>query len=110
MIGEGRGEQLSEFELHLEGYDLQVITPAGIAVSTKDAYAGIRPHMPEVALREALTRPVEEWDGILINDFEETVFAKYPELAAIKRSLYDSGAVYASMSGSGSALFAIYKL
>ena len=57
----------------------------------------------------ALSRPVEEWDGILVNDFEETVFAKYPELAAIKRSLYDSGAVYASMSGSGSALFALYR-
>lgn len=109
MIGEGRGEVLSEYPLSLEAYDLQVITPAGIAVSTKDAYSGIRPHLPEVPLREALARPAEEWDGILLNDFEETVFAKYPELAAIKRSLYDSGAVYASMSGSGSALFAIYR-
>ena len=109
MIGEGRGEVLSEYPLSLEAYDLQVITPSGIAVSTKDAYSGIRPHLPEVPLREALARSVEEWDGILVNDFEETVFAKYPELAAIKRSLYDSGAVYASMSGSGSALFAIYK-
>lgn len=109
MIGEGRGEKLSEFGLNLENYDLQVITPAGIAVSTKDAYAGIRPHIPEVSLRDALARPVEEWDGILINDFEDTVFAKYPALAAIKRSLYDCGAVYASMSGSGSALFAIYE-
>ena len=131
MIGEGRGEILSELPCPLpfssnpephchpdssschpersEGsFDLQVITPAGIAVSTKDAYSGIRPHMPEVPLREALARPIDQWDGILVNDFEETVFAKYPELAAIKRSLYDSGAVYASMSGSGSALFAIY--
>ena len=108
MIGEGRGEQLTEHDLCLDDYDLQVITPAGIAVSTKDAYAGIRPHMPEVSLRDALARPVEEWAGILVNDFEETVFAKYPALAAIKRSLYDCGAVYASMSGSGSALFAIY--
>ena len=110
MIGEGRGEKLAEHELCLEDYDLQVITPAGIAVSTKDAYAGIRPHVPEVSLREALARPVEEWDGVLVNDFEETVFAKFPELSAIKKSLYDCGAVYASMSGSGSALFAIYKL
>lgn len=124
MIGEGRGEVLSEipwslpFSCHPEpschpersegSFDLQVITPAGIAVSTKDAYSGIRPHLPEVPLREALARPVEQWDGVLVNDFEETVFAKYPELAAIKRSLYDSGAVYASMSGSGSALFALY--
>ena len=114
MIGEGRGEILSEIDPDFmdgiyAGYDLQVLTPEGIAVSTKDAYGGIRPHLPEVALRDALRLPVEEWDGVLVNDFEETVFAKYPELAAIKRSLYDSGAVYASMSGSGSALFALYR-
>lgn len=109
MIGEGRGEVLTEWPVDLSGYDLQVVTPAGIAVSTKDAYSGIKPHLPEVPLRDALARPVEEWDGILVNDFEETVFAKYPELAAIKRSLYDCGAAYASMSGSGSALFALYK-
>ena len=126
MIGEGRGEVLTEPEgeiaevlrtmslgLSDEGdtshYEIQVITPAGIAVSTKDAYGGIRPHLPEVPLREALAKPVEQWDGVLVNDFEETVFAKFPELAAIKRSLYDCGAVYASMSGSGSALFAIYS-
>ena len=127
MIGEGRGEVLTEPDgeiaqmLHTisygdpssadaaQRYEIQVITPAGIAVSTKDAYSGIRPHLPEVPLREALAMPVEQWDGSLVNDFEETVFAKFPELAAIKKSLYDSGAVYASMSGSGSALFAIYS-
>ena len=109
MIGEGRGEILTEYEIDLDVYDVQVITPAGIAVSTKDAYGGIRPALPEVPLREALAMPVDQWDGVLVNDFEETVFAKFPELAAIKRSLYDSGAVYVSMSGSGSALFAIYS-
>ena len=109
MIGEGRGEILTEYPLSLEGYDLQVITPAGIAVSTKDAYGGIRPHLPEVPLREALASPVSQWQDVLVNDFEETVFANFPELAVIKKSLYDSGAVYASMSGSGSALFAIYS-
>lgn len=109
MIGEGRGEILTDNPLDIQAYDLQVLTPEGVAVSTKDAYGGIKPHLPEVPLKEALSRPVEEWDGLLVNDFEETVFAKYPELAAIKRSLYDSGAVYASMSGSGSALFALYS-
>lgn len=122
MIGEGRGEILSDYEFRFSlsnteesssedqtGYDLQVLVPAGIAVSTKDAYSGITPRLPEISLRDVLAKPVEEWDGILVNDFEETVFVKYPELAAIKRSLYESGAVYASMSGSGSALFAIYK-
>ena len=109
MRGQGRGEILTPFELDMSAYTIQVVTPAGIAVSTKDAYGGIKPHLPEKALTDILSRPIEEWDGMLVNDFEETVFAKYPELAAIKRSLYDSGAVYASMSGSGSALFAVYK-
>lgn len=120
MIGEGRGEVLTDvvaelphlltlFDNALAPYDLQVIVPAGIAVSTAEAYGGISPALPELPLREVLSKPVEEWDGLLVNDFETTVFAKHPELAAIKRSLYDSGAVYASMSGSGSALFAIYR-
>ena len=119
MIGEGRGEILTPYPL--EGldygqdgassseYELQVLTPEGVAVSTADAYRGIRPHLPEVPLREALAKPVAQWQEVLSNDFEETVFAKYPELAAIKKSLYDSGAYYASMSGSGSALFGIYR-
>ncbi len=109
MTGEGRGEILTEYPVDLSGYDLQVLTPEGISVSTADAYRGIKPRVPEIRLREALAKPVEEWDGVLVNDFEETVFAKYPELAAIKKSLYESGAVYASMSGSGSALFALYS-
>ncbi len=110
MIGEGRGEILSEYPVNLSGYELQVLTPEGIAVSTADAYRGIKPRVPEISLKDALARPIEQWDGVLVNDFEETVFAKYPELAAIKKSLYDSGAVYACMSGSGSALFALYKV
>lgn len=110
MIGEGRGEILTEFELSsIEDYDLQVLVPEGVAVSTAQAYGGIVPKVPEISLREALAMPVAQWDGVLVNDFEVTVFEKHPALASIKRSLYDSGAVYASMSGSGSALFALYE-
>ena len=110
MIGEGRGEVLSDYPLDvLEEYDLQVLAPEGVSVSTAQAYGGIIPEFPEIPLREALMLPVEQWNGVLVNDFETTVFDKHPALAAIKRSLYDSGAVYASMSGSGSALFALYK-
>ena len=110
MIGEGRGEILSEYELKtIEDYDLQVLVPEGVAVSTAQAYGGIVPKIPEVSLKEALAMPVAQWNGVLVNDFETTVFDKHPALAAIKRSLYDSGAVYASMSGSGSALFALYE-
>jgi 4-diphosphocytidyl-2-C-methyl-D-erythritol kinase len=110
MIGEGRGEILSDYELKtIDDYDLQVLVPEGVAVSTAQAYGGIVPKIPEVTLREALSMPVTQWNGVLVNDFETTVFDKHPALAAIKRSLYDSGAVYASMSGSGSALFALYE-
>ena len=112
MIGEGRGEILADYADcpdFTNEYDLQVITPAGIHVSTAEAYGGIVPSIPEIPLREALVKPIELWNAVVVNDFETTVFAKHPELAAIKRSLYDTGAVYASMSGSGSALFAIYR-
>ena len=113
MIGEGRGEILTDFDLDEcldpDQYEIQVITPAGVAVSTAEAYSGIVPQQPDMPLRDALALPVEDWDGNLVNDFETTVFEKHPELAAIKKSLYDCGAVYASMSGSGSALFAVYR-
>ncbi|MBO8485830.1 MAG: 4-(cytidine 5'-diphospho)-2-C-methyl-D-erythritol kinase [Bacteroidetes bacterium] len=109
MFGEGRGDVLSDFPVPcLDRYELKVVVPEGISVSTADAYRGIVPRIPAVPLKEILRQPVETWRDMLTNDFEETVFAKYPALAAIKRSLYDSGAVYASMSGSGSALFALY--
>lgn len=111
MLGTGRGEILERFDLDLDamGLDLKVIVPEGIAVSTAEAYKGIVPAVPEVEFREIFNRPVEEWKDLLVNDFEKTVFEKHPELAAIKQSLYDSGAVYAAMSGSGSALFALYR-
>ena len=110
MIGEGRGEILSDFPMSvLDEYDLQVLTPEGVSVSTAEAYGGIVPKIPDLSLREVLNLPIEQWNGQLVNDFETTVFDKHPALAAIKGSLYDSGAVYASMSGSGSALFALYS-
>ena len=111
MLGIGRGEILTSYPLDLpsKGYDLKVIVPEGIAVSTAEAYKGLSPQPPTSALSDVLAMPVDEWKQSLKNDFEPTVFAKHPELSAIKQSLYDSGAAYASMSGSGSALFAIYK-
>ena len=126
MFGEGRGEILSEFHFtdmrlscgvesgysgagNAKEYELKVVVPEGISVSTADAYKGICPCMPEVPLKEVLSMPVEQWRRFLRNDFEPAVFRKYPQLEAIKESLYGSGAVYAAMSGSGSALFAIYE-
>lgn len=111
MLGRGRGEILTSFEFNgiFNGYELRVIVPEGVAVSTAQAYKDVVPHIPEHSLPEVLAKPVEQWKEFLFNDFEPAVFADHPELSAIKKSLYDSGAVYASMSGSGSALFAIYK-
>lgn len=107
MIGEGRGEVLSPFGIDLGGYDVKVIVPEGISISTSEAYGGVIPHQSP-HIREILSLPVEDWAGRLNNDFESPVFQKYPSLASIKSSLYSSGAVYASLSGSGSSLFAIY--
>lgn len=109
MIGSGRGEILEPYDIDLSGYEIKVLIPEGVAVSTAEAYKGIVPRENLLAVKDVLAMPVSEWKDNLVNDFEATVFKAHPELAAIKQSLYDSGAVYASMSGSGSALFALYK-
>lgn len=109
MLGSGRGEILEPYPLELDGYKLDVIIPEGISVSTADAYRGIVPRTPEKPLRDVLAQPVESWKEDLKNDFEETVFAKYPRLREVKNKLYREGAVYAAMSGSGSAFFRIRK-
>jgi len=113
MFGTGRGEILEPFDLDLSGYDLKVMVPEGVSVSTAEAYRGIAPRCTEAGatgdLKDSLKLPVEQWKGRVVNDFEKTVFALHPELEAIKESLYDSGAVYSAMSGSGSSVFALYK-
>lgn len=125
MMGTGRGEVLTPFDLDSiigPEYEIRVTVPQGISVSTADAYRGIVPReaaapaqaaghaRPDRAsLADILRTPVTAWKDSLVNDFEATVFAKYPALEAIKNNLYKEGAVYASMSGSGSALFAIFR-
>lgn len=109
MYGEGRGEILSDISIDFsDRYEVRVVVPENISVSTAEAYGGIVPRVPEQGIKDILRLPVESWKGLLVNDFEETVFSRHPELASIKNSLYESGAVYASMSGSGSSLFGIY--
>ena len=92
----------------LGGYYLAVVKPS-VAVSTRDAYAAIVPKTPTKCCRDIVRQPIETWKDELVNDFEAPIFAMHPELAAIKLSLYDAGAVYAAMSGSGSALFGIFR-
>lgn len=93
---------------NLQGYCLCVVKP-DVAVSTKEAYSAITPKKPAKSCRDIVRQPIETWKEELVNDFEEPIFKMYPELAAIKQKLYDQGAAYASMSGSGSALYGIFK-
>ena len=109
MMGSGRGEILEPFPLDLKGLRLEVIVPEGISVSTADAYRGIRPGIPAKPLAEVLRQDPATWKEDLKNDFEETVFAKYPELAKIKAQIYLRGALYCAMSGSGSSLYALFR-
>ena len=109
MFGSGRGEVLEPFDLDLQGLELRVVIPEGIHVSTADAYRGITPKLPAKPLKEVLSQPVETWRADLVNDFEQTVFVKYPELAVQKAKLYAEGALFAAMSGSGSSLYGLFR-
>lgn len=104
---EGVGEILTPVDLSLKGYTILIVKP-DIHVSTADAFAGITPKKPDFDLHFIASLPVADWKNYVKNDFEKTVFAKYPELENIKSDLYDGGAVYASMSGSGSAIYALF--
>lgn len=108
VFAEGIGNQFSPISLTLKGYYL-VLTKPDIHVSTKDAYAQVKPQAPKKSIREIIASPVETWAADLVNDFERSVFAKFPAIGAIKQKMYDKGAVYASMSGSGSSVFGIFS-
>ena len=108
VFATGIGNIFEEISLSLKGYYIVLIKP-DIFVSTKDAFANILPKQPAHSLKEIVRMPVETWRATMKNDFEESVFQKFPEIAAIKDKLYDMGAVYASMSGSGSSVFGIFR-
>lgn len=103
-----RGDQFEGVDLDLSNWNLVLVKPP-VHVSTADAYAGITPKPAAESPEDIVALPVAEWKGKLINDFEESVFAKYPEIAAIKQELYAMGATYACMSGSGATVFALFE-
>ncbi|MBQ2674273.1 MAG: 4-(cytidine 5'-diphospho)-2-C-methyl-D-erythritol kinase [Prevotella sp.] len=105
---EGIGEKMQPIGLDLSEWYIGVVRP-DIPVPTKEAFSRIHPHYPQVCPKEAVMQPVETWRETLVNDFEESVFALHPEIGAIKEQLYKMGATYAAMSGSGSALFGLFK-
>lgn len=107
----GIGDQLSPIAIDLSAYRIVIEIPDGEHVSTKEAYAGIdrsRFGQPRPDLREAVRRPIGEWRQLIVNDFETSVFPTHPAIAALKEEMYRRGALYASMTGSGAAVFGIF--
>lgn len=109
QVAFGRGEQLQPIQLDLSAYQLKIVCP-GIHVSTRDAFANISPGPASFHLAQLGTLAVEQWKDLVRNDFEQTVFAAHPAIAAIKADMYASGATYASMTGTGSAVYGLFKV
>lgn len=107
VFASGIGNVFEPIDFTLKGLFLVLVKP-DIHVSTPQAYSLVRPHAPEHPIRETLQRPIAEWRERLVNDFEASVFPKFPAIGEIKELLYQQGALYASMSGSGSSLFGIF--
>lgn len=107
-FAEGIGNIFSPISLSLKGYQIAIIKP-DVFVSTREAFSKIHPHHPEFPVKEVIRRPIEEWKELLINDFEASVFPQHPIIREIKEELYCQGAVYASMSGSGSSVFGLFR-
>ena len=103
-----KGDKMNSIDLDLSGYHILLIKP-DVHISTPEAYANIKPYKPETSLKELIKQPIENWKSIIKNDFEDSIFPKHPLLAEIKNELYDQGAIYAAMSGSGSSMFGLFK-
>ena len=107
VFATGIGNIFEEIDFSLKGYYMLLIKPETF-VSTKEAYANIRPRKRDVSLKELIKEPIENWRNCIENDFENGVFINHPEILDIKNKLYDIGAKYSSMSGSGSAVYGIF--
>lgn len=108
VMATGIGNVFHPIKLSLKGMHLLLIKP-DVYVSTADAYRNVTPKRPMQSLPELLQQPIDTWKDTVKNDFEDSVFCKYPEIAAIKDKMYDMGALYAAMSGSGSSVFGFFK-
>ena len=107
-FAQGIGERLEQIPISLEGYWIAILKPT-VSVSTREAFSRIVPHQPSERCDKIVRGDINEWKDSLINDFEDSVFAIYPELSSIKQRFYDMGAVYSCMSGSGSAMVALFE-
>lgn len=109
MIAEGIGDILTPVDIDLRGYTIVIAKPQGVNISTREAYAGITPRQPEIHISEILKLPIEEWQGLLKNDFEDSILEKAPAIAQLKQKFIDAGAAYTSMSGSGASVYGLFK-
>jgi 4-diphosphocytidyl-2-C-methyl-D-erythritol kinase len=109
MLATGTGTQMTAVNINLTGKHILLVKPANSAVSTAQAYAGVTPRMPENNLADLLQLPLTDWQGRIKNDFEVSVFAKAPAIAAVKEKIMQLGAVYTAMSGSGACVFGIFN-
>ena len=105
---EGIGERLQPISIDLSGYKMLVVRP-NIPVSTKEAFSLITPQKPMKNCLDIVRQPIETWKDELVNDFEHSVFALHPEIGKLKEIMYEQGAVYAAMSGSGSSVFGLFR-
>lgn len=103
-----KGNRFENIQVELSDYCFIIVKPE-ILINTTEAYSLIKPSIKDTSLKEVIRQPVEKWKNTLINDFEEVIFKRHPEIKKIKDRLYELGAVYASMSGSGSAVYGIFK-
>ena len=104
----GKGDMFDNIQLDLSGKWILLVYP-NLHISTQEAYAGVKPLKPENSIKDIISKNISEWKSLLINDFELSLFPKYPLLPSIKQELYSQGAIYASMSGSGSTIFGIFE-
>lgn len=103
-----KGDRFEDIDLDLSAYFIAVVTPP-VHVSTGEAYRGVKPHPSQGQLKELVKLPPSEWKNHIRNDFEQSVFKNHPSIRGIKADLYDAGAEYASMSGSGSSVYGIFR-
>jgi 4-diphosphocytidyl-2-C-methyl-D-erythritol kinase len=107
-IVSGRGEIIEPLELSLEGMHIAVVCPE-IAISTKEAFEETATGKPEKHIKDIINEPIADWQDKLLNNFEKTAFKKYPSLQKIKNTLLNAGAVYASLTGSGAAVYGLFR-
>jgi 4-diphosphocytidyl-2-C-methyl-D-erythritol kinase len=108
VIVSGTGTTIRPASVDLSSYRIELVHP-DVHVSTAEAYSMITPKLPKISIDSALSHPVSDWNNVLVNDFEVPMLQRFPEIAKAKKAMYDKGAIYAAMTGSGSSVFGMFE-